>query len=362
MMADDQGAGRRQRCQVAIVGGGLAGLALAEQLQQAGLDFQLFEARDRLGGRIESATCRGAGFDLGPSWFWSIQPRMAALCERLGLGVFEQYSTGDLLFEDADRQVHRGAGHASMEGSLRIEGGAGALTEALAARLPEQRVHLGTSVQKVQADGQLMLKDGSGWQAERIVLALPPRLAAQLDFEPALDAREHQLLAGTPTWMAGVAKFLAIYEEPFWRQDKLSGDAMSRSGPLMEIHDASPRSGHPGALFGFYGVPAQVRRDHPDELIAATQTELERLFGPQARAPVQTFLRDWATEPETATEADQEPTSHHPTGRPLQSLGGAWEGRLLFGASEMAGGNSGYMEGALQQAESIQQILLEAWS
>lgn len=362
MVSDERGAARGNRTQVAIVGGGLAGLALAERLQQAGLDFQVFEARERLGGRVESVTCMGAGFDLGPAWFWSIQPRMATLCDRLGLPVFEQYSTGDLLFEDAERQVRRGAGYASMEGSLRIEGGAGALTAALAARLPEQKVHLRAPVQKVCADGQLTLNDGSCWHADRFVLAVPPRVASELHFEPALSGDERQLLAGTPTWMAGVAKFLAVYDEPFWRQDGLSGDAMSRSGPLMEIHDAASRSGRPGALFGFYGVAAHIRRDHPDELVAATQAQLERLFGPQARAPVQTFLRDWALAPETATEADQQPPSQHPTYGLPQSLSGAWEGRLLLGASEMARVNGGYMEGALEQAESLTQILLEAYS
>ncbi|MEQ6886496.1 FAD-dependent oxidoreductase [Salicola sp. Rm-C-2C1-2] len=362
MASEEHGAACRNHTQVAVVGGGLAGLALAERLQQAGFDFQLFEARERLGGRVESVTCMGVGFDLGPAWFWSTQPRMAGLCDRLGLAVFEQYSTGDLLFEDTQRQVQRGRGYASMEGSLRIEGGAGALTDVLASRLPEQKVHLQAPVRRVFANGQLTLDDGSCWHADRIVLALPPRVAAELHFEPALGASERRLLADTPTWMAGVAKFLAVYDEPFWRQEGLSGDVMSRSGPLMEIHDATPRSGGPGALFGFYGVPAHIRRDHPDELVAATQAQLERLFGSQARAPVQTFLRDWAVAPETATEADQIPPTQHPTYGLPHSLTGAWEGRLLFGASEMAGVNGGYMEGALEQAEAITRVLLEAYS
>jgi monoamine oxidase len=35
--------------QVAIVGGGLSGLNAARLMREAGADFQLFEARDRLG-------------------------------------------------------------------------------------------------------------------------------------------------------------------------------------------------------------------------------------------------------------------------------------------------------------------------
>ena len=37
---------------VVIVGGGLSGFYAAFCLQQAGIDFQLLEARERFGGRI----------------------------------------------------------------------------------------------------------------------------------------------------------------------------------------------------------------------------------------------------------------------------------------------------------------------
>src|SRR3546814_5946368 len=74
---------------VVIIGGGLAGLTAARRLHRAGIDFQLLEARSRLGGRILSAGAAGEaaadGFDLGPSWFWpAMQPRMAVLIEELG--------------------------------------------------------------------------------------------------------------------------------------------------------------------------------------------------------------------------------------------------------------------------------------
>ena len=39
---------------ILIVGGGLAGLSIAWQLEQKGLDYRLIEARDRFGGRIHS--------------------------------------------------------------------------------------------------------------------------------------------------------------------------------------------------------------------------------------------------------------------------------------------------------------------
>ena len=84
---------------VAIVGGGLSGLALAARLHAADVDFRLFEARPRLGGRIDVLATPAGAVDLGPSWFWPGQPRIATLVEGLGLRAFPQYSHGGACFE-----------------------------------------------------------------------------------------------------------------------------------------------------------------------------------------------------------------------------------------------------------------------
>jgi monoamine oxidase len=73
---------------VAIIGAGLAGLNAARLLHRAGVDFHLFEARDRVGGRILTVDELGAladdGFDLGPSWFWpQMHPVMGELIDEL---------------------------------------------------------------------------------------------------------------------------------------------------------------------------------------------------------------------------------------------------------------------------------------
>ena len=124
---------------VVIVGGGLCGLRLASLLQQAGREWQLLEARDRIGGRVLSPKEAGTAIDLGPAWFWPGQPRMAALAQDLGLQVFEQYATGMSRFEDAQGRIAQQSGFASMEGALRIASGMGAITDALTASLPQDR-------------------------------------------------------------------------------------------------------------------------------------------------------------------------------------------------------------------------------
>jgi monoamine oxidase len=58
--------------EVAIIGGGAAGVATARRLHDAGIDCLLIEARDRLGGRAWSvAGPDGAALDLGCGWLHS---------------------------------------------------------------------------------------------------------------------------------------------------------------------------------------------------------------------------------------------------------------------------------------------------
>jgi len=279
-----------------IVGGGLSGLALAEQLETRGHDYTLVEARARMGGRVLTQTSGAAGFDLGPAWFWPGQPRIAALIDRLGLTRFDQFSEGALLFEDEGGQVQRNRGFASMQGSWRLAGGLGALTECLAARLPEARKRLNAAVvqlEKTATDCRATLSTGEEVSAQQVVLALPPRVAARLRFAPALPAAAAQSMERIATWMAGQAKAVAVYDTAFWRDQGLSGDAMSRRGPMVEIHDASPAQGGPYALFGFIGVPPDHRMDEA-ALRAALRAQLVRLFGDQAATPRDLFVKDWA--------------------------------------------------------------------
>lgn len=54
---------------VAVVGGGIAGLATAALLAADGHEVDLFEQRDDVGGRAGSRSSNGFRFDTGPSWY-----------------------------------------------------------------------------------------------------------------------------------------------------------------------------------------------------------------------------------------------------------------------------------------------------
>lgn len=339
---------------VLIIGGGLSGLALAEALETQGKEYLLLEARARFGGRIKTEH-HGAGyFDMGPAWFWPGQPRIAALIDRLNLERFDQFSTGDLAFENERGQVQRGRGMSSMRGSWRLKGGLSAMTQALADRVPEQRKRLNvavTQLTRTKAGVAAALSTGDTAEAQHAVLSMPPRVVANITFHPPLPDAAQTSLQNVPTWMAGQAKAMAVYETPFWREDGLSGDAQSRFGPMVEIHDASPAQGGPYALFGFIGVPPQ-NRINKEALHDSLIEQLVRLFGTKAASPRHLYVKDWAFDPHTSTNADLAPLYAHPRYGMPSNLACLWGNDLLFSGTEVAPEFGGYLEGALEAAEN----------
>ena len=163
-------------------------------------------------------------------------------------------------------------------------------------------------------------------------------------------------MENTATWMAGQAKAVAVYDRPFWREAGLSGDAMSRHGPMVEIHDASPHQGGPYALFGFIGVPPQARSDE-QALRQHLLAQLGRLFGAEAAEPKQLYVKDWAFDPFTATQADQRPLYAHPSYGMPRALADLWGGKLHMSGTETAPQFGGYLEGALEAAENTLSVL-----
>jgi monoamine oxidase len=348
---------------VAIIGGGLAGLQAARMLHEAGIGFRIFEARDRLGGRILSTGAAGRpaedGFDLGPSWFWpSMHPAMAAALAQLGLAAFPQHDEGDVLVErQPNRPPQRFAGSRQEPRSMRLAGGTGVLVRALAGGLPVDSIQLTSWVTRIALEGdhvRLTLGETDGGSdsviAEQVIAALPPRLLeASIAFEPAIDAAIRLRWRDTPTWMAPHAKFVAVYDRPFWRTAGLSGMAQSAVGPMGEIHDATTASGA-AALFGFLGVDADRRRTAGTALLMrACLDQLGRLFGDEARRPAATLLMDWTAEVFTAT-ADDRHGGAHPVPQRGPWVSGAWRDRLSLAGSETSATDPGYLAGAMDAA------------
>ncbi|MGW3283584.1 flavin monoamine oxidase family protein [Streptomyces sp. NPDC001002] len=90
---------------VAIVGGGLAGLTTARDLVAAGKTVAVLEARDRVGGRVVNlALANGGVTEGGGEFIGPTQDRIKALADSLGVATFTTYNTGkNLLYKDGKK-------------------------------------------------------------------------------------------------------------------------------------------------------------------------------------------------------------------------------------------------------------------
>ena len=180
----------------------------------------------------------------------------------------------------------------------RFVGGPGAVCGRVAEALGDGLV-LDAAVERLEQSGEGVIaraRDGLELAARRAIVAVPPPLTTAIDFRPTLPAARRQLAQRMPQgWLI---KTTAIYPEPFWRADGLSGEALNEHGPVTTTFDNSPPGGSPGALVGFVGGrdARAFARLGASERRAAVLDCFASLFGPRARAAERYIERDWAGE------------------------------------------------------------------
>jgi monoamine oxidase len=213
------------------------------------------------------------------------------------------------------------------------------------------RVDLGAPVRRIEhgPDGVTVIADGREVRARRAIVAIPPPLVDRVEFVPALPAARRQLAQRMPEgWLV---KCVALYDEPFWRGDGFSGEALNEAGPVTMTFDNTPPEGSPGALVGFVGgadargfakLGASARR-------AAVLRSFESLFGPRARAAERYLELDWAAEEWSGGG----PVANFATGGWTASGPALREpvGSIHWAGTETATVWNGYIDGAVRSGE-----------
>jgi monoamine oxidase len=178
-----------------------------------------------------------------------------------------------------------------------VVGGAGTMAERMADELGE-RVHLRAPVRAVEqhANGARVIADDIEVEAERVIMAVPPALAARVQFAPALPLDRAQLLERMPA--GSILKFVVMYDDAFWRANGVNGQSIGLGHAIEMTIDAGPPSGTPGVMtafaFGPHGrrvaeMPADARR-------ALVLDTLTARFGTAAATPVEFAEQEWASE------------------------------------------------------------------
>src|SRR5699024_3971103 len=86
------------RCDVVVIGAGIAGLTAASVLADRGRTVTVLEARDRVGGRLHSVPVEGGVVEAGATWFWDNEPLVLSLADQLGLSTYPQHLAGGALW------------------------------------------------------------------------------------------------------------------------------------------------------------------------------------------------------------------------------------------------------------------------
>jgi monoamine oxidase len=243
-------------------------------------------------------------------------------------------------------------------------GGVGQVPDAMAAALGEAVV-LGTPVRGVRSmddrvvvtgggEGEGEGEGGSGRstvRARRVVLALPRALASGIRFDPVLPADHalllHQVPAGTEV------KMVALYDEPFWRRDGMSGATVATDDEIEVTLDTGQPDHAAGVVAGYAAGPrarALSVLDETERRDVFVRT-LTRRLGPAAASPVEVLELNWAAEQWTRGCS----MGHFPTGVLTQYGRRLREpvGRLHWAGTETASMSYGAMDGAVRSGERV---------
>src|SRR4051812_20032482 len=109
-----------------------------------------------------------------------------------------------------------------------------ALGRSVVLKTKARRISHGRSTVRVDSDKH-------SFYAKRVIVAMPPALCARIIYTPKLTALRDQLTQRMP--QGTLMKAEAVYDKPFWRDDGLTGQAVSDSGPIRVTFDNSPPDG-----------------------------------------------------------------------------------------------------------------------
>ncbi|SPC62107.1 related to Monoamine oxidase A [flavin-containing] [Ustilago sp. UG-2017b] len=296
---------------VIIVGAGLSGLITADELTRAGLNVKVLEANDR--GKSIYRSTDGKVKQYNEMIPCGILPSLDLLmatrkinslsksvpaktpCQAKHARYWDERSIGtwidDTMWTFEAKQLIRmaikavyaedsesisfldllatvsGAGGVieqvlSDAQTTRIVQGPQAISERLAARLPDGTVQLSQKVYGVHKVNEkdvfgetstyrISTKEGQHYEAPVVIMTPPRQLICQIDFQPPLPSGIIQYYRRQP--MGSAIKLNVVYSSPFWRAAGLNGAMINadEKSPVQMTYDNSTADGNHGVIVAF---------------------------------------------------------------------------------------------------------------
>lgn len=95
---------------VVVIGAGATGLTAALRLHEQGRSVVVLEARERVGGRLETREIEGQLLELGGQWVSPDQTALLETLDQLGLDTYSRYREGESVYIGADGRARRFTG------------------------------------------------------------------------------------------------------------------------------------------------------------------------------------------------------------------------------------------------------------
>lgn len=233
----------------------------------------------------------------------------------------------------------------------RVVGGSQRMSLTIADQLGE-RVVLDSPVTEIDqtADGVTVRSTRVNVQCERVIVAMSPADAGRIRFTPGLPTRRAALQRA---WSNGTeSKLFAVYEKPFWRQDRLNGQALTDLPVAQFVVDNSPPDGGVGILLTFLGTSGMSWSDDVLDDPAVRRTafvdDLVTIFGPKAARTIGYLEKDWLQEPWINGCVSARPPGVITRYTDAVSTP---VGRIHWAGTETATVNEGYLDGAVSAGE-----------
>ena len=177
--------------------------------------------------------------------------------------------------------------------NLRVAEGSATVALTMAEALRD--VRLSTPVRSIEIGSRgsvVTTAAGETLRADAVVIAVPSGPARDIGIEGVSDARLTSLRRQRHAW---AAKFVAAYDDPFWRDR--GQNALAESEGVL----GSTWPQQPGVLSAL--VPperyAAFAATDPATRTREALAQIAELYGPEATSPLQTWTRLWGTDPWT---------------------------------------------------------------
>ncbi|MFK8010063.1 MAG: flavin monoamine oxidase family protein [Saprospiraceae bacterium] len=338
---------------IIIIGAGLTGLSIAYLLKKKGVNTHIIEARNRVGGRIE--TIKGnqnSPMEMGATWLGKKHQHLVSFLEELEIGIFQQYIRGTTFFETMSfTPPQKFEVPASEEPSFRIQGGTSTLISKLAHEVGMEKISLSqpiATIEKKEKNISISTTEGKKFEADLVISTIPAKLFVQsIECSPSLPKEATDVFENTQIWMEGSVKFAVEYASPFWREKGLSGAVFSQSSLIPEMYDHTNFEKNKFALKGFLnGSIVQYSKEDREKMVIQN---LKKFFGTDAENHIGYFDRIWGEEKFTFSPTDNFLPSHNNNGHPIYQ-NTFWDNSFYMAGTETVPNFGGYMEGAIQSA------------